>query len=401
VGHLYEITAVLGEGGMGTVYEARDFGLNRIVALKVPLAGGDAQTLRREAQGLAAVHHPNLVTVHALGQHEGVDFIVMERIHGVTLEERLRVLARAGKRFGIAEAVDLLLAITDGLSAIHHAGIAHRDIKLANVMVAGSRVVVTDLGLVTPEFDARGVGGQIAGSINSMAPELIRGEVQPGQGSLVDLYALGVLAFELLAGQAPFASDNAQEVLLGHLERPVPDVRALRPDTPRELAELIQDLMVKSPEDRPECAEVVLWRLGAIQAALAIKPRIAPLSVLIVDDDVHGCKALRRSLTAALPRLTVEATTRPEAAIELIEHRRPDIVLTDLNMPAVNGIELCMEIMALPPGVRPEVVAMSAEATSDDLQVLGSLGISRFVPKDQRFVARMGEVIGEIRRLRA
>jgi serine/threonine-protein kinase len=401
VGHAYEITALLGEGGMGTVYEARDLGLNRIVALKVPLPSGDPQILRREAQGLAAVRHPNLVTIHALGQHAGVDFIVMERIHGATLEERCDALARAGKRFGIAEVVDFLLAITDALSAIHHAGIAHRDLKLGNVMIAGSRVVVMDLGLVTAEFDVLVASKHLAGSIHSMSPELIRGDVQPGQGSLVDLYALGILAFQLLAGQAPFPSDDVQLVFLAHLAQPVPDVRALRPDTPLELAELIQDLMVKSPEDRPECAEVVLWRLTAIRATLASKPSLAPLSVLIVDDDAYGGKALRRSLIAALPRLAVEVTTRPETAIALIESHRPALVLVDLNMPEVNGIELCMEILALPPDVRPEIVTMSAEATHDDIQVLASLGVSRFVPKDARFVARMSEVIGEVRRSRA
>jgi serine/threonine-protein kinase len=401
VGNDYEIKAVLGEGGMGTVYEALDVGLNRIVALKVPLVAGGARTLRREAQGLAAVHHPNLLSVYALGQHEGIDFIVMERIHGLTLEARLDDLAEAHRRLSVAEVVDLLLAITDGLSAIHHAGLAHRDLKLANVMVAGSRVVVTDFGLVTPEFEVPAGSRLLAGSIDSLAPELIRDDVHLGQGPLVDLYALGVLAFELLTGHAPYASESAQEVLLGHLEGPVPDVRVARPDVPAELAELLLELMAKSPEDRPESAEVVLWRLGALQAAVAPRPAVTPLSVLIVDDDGHVCKALQRSLTAALPRLEVEATTRPETAVDRIERRRPDIVLVDLSMPGVNGVELCMQILALPRAARPEVVAMSAEATPDDLRVLASLGIARFVPKDPRFVTRMCEVIGELRRLRA
>ena len=143
----YEITAVLGAGGMGIIYEARDVRLNRVVALKVARHVGDAQLLRKEAQGLAAVRHPNLVGVHALGEHDGIDFIVMERIHGKTLEALLDEAKRARRRLPIAEIIDWLIAVTDGLTAVHGAGIAHRDVKLGNVMVAGDRVVLMDFGL--------------------------------------------------------------------------------------------------------------------------------------------------------------------------------------------------------------------------------------------------------------
>ena len=185
-----------------------------------------------------------------------------------------------------------------------------------------------------------------------------------------------------------------------HLDARLPDPLARRPDTPRKLAELVSELMAKSPTDRPESAEVVLWRLGAIRSALLAEPRAPPMSVLIVDDDPGICIALKKGLAAALPLLTVASTLSPERVLPYIERCPPDLVVVDLRMPNINGVELCMQLLALPEHARPIVVAMSAEATDDDLSVLVSLGVARFVAKDDRFVFQLCDVIGEIRRSR-
>jgi serine/threonine-protein kinase len=399
LGESYEITGILGAGGMGVVYEAHDVWLNRTVAVKVPLVEDYTQSLRKEAQAMAAVHHPNLVTIHAMGHHRGIEYLVMERVYGMTLEDRVDEAWRAARPLPIEEVLDVLMAVTDAITAIHRAGVAHRDIKAANVMLTGTRVALTDFGLVTPEVAVR-AGEPIAGSADYMAPELILGNVQPGRGPLVDLYALGVLGFELLAGRRPFASEKLQAVLAAHLQKPPPDVRAFRGDVPEDLAELLRELMAKAPEQRPESSEAVLWRLSACRAALAGVPEPAPLSAMIVDDEAAVAEILRRNLCWALPRLAVEIETDADTALDRIKRHPPDLLLVDLHMPGTNGVELCMAIRALPERGQPAVVAMSAEASRADLDVLRSLGVLEFVAKDEAFVARVSDVVGDLRRQR-
>ena len=392
VAGMYEIHGMLGAGGMGVVYDARDLPLDRNVAIKVALAEA-GPLLHQEARALAAVHHPNLVTVHALARHEGVEFIVMERLTGVTLEDRIIDLTRAGELMPLDEVIDVMVAITEGLTAVHHAGIAHRDVKTANVMVSAGRVVLTDFGLVTPECDVADAS-RIAGSVDYMAPELIRGAVRPGSGPLVDLYALGVVGVARRTGARPDTHPAPRRVLGAHLPPPVPDVHGLRREVPAELSRLVGELMAKSPHERPESAEVVLWRLAALRAHRSL----ASMRVLVVDDEPRVAALVRRSLEASLPGLSVRATSSPEQALSACEREPPDVVLVDLEMPGMNGLELCMLLNALPEGGRPMLVVMSAEAGADDLAMLRSIGVGTFVLKDRRFVSRVCRVIGELRR---
>lgn len=396
----YEITGILGAGGMGVVYEAQDVLLNRTVAVKVPIVEDYTQSLRKEAQAMAAVHHPNLVTIHAMGHQGGIEYLVMERVYGMTLEDRIDEAWRTGRPLALEEVLDVLMGVTDALTAIHGAGVAHRDIKAANVMLTGTRVALTDFGLVTPEVAVR-AGAPIAGSADYMAPELILGAVQPGQGPLVDLYALGVLAFELLAGRRPFASEKLQAVLAAHLQKQPPDVRAFRGDVPDDLAELLRELLAKPPLERPESSEAVLWRLSACRAALTGAPEPAPLSALIVDDDAGVAEILRRNLCWALPRLAVEIETDADAALERVKRHPPDLLLVDLQMPGTNGVELCMALRALPERAQPAVLAMSTDASRADISVLRSLGVREFVAKDDAFVAHVSDVVGDLRRRKA
>jgi serine/threonine-protein kinase len=399
VGGAYHVTGVLGSGGMGIVYDAVDAGLNRPVALKVPLASELAPMMRREAQTMAAVRHPNLVAVYAVGRHRGVDYFVMERLEGATLEARLATASLEARPIPIAEVLDYLIPLADALSAVHAAGLAHRDVKLANVMVCGGRVVLTDFGLATPELDV-GRSRTVGGSLDTIAPEIVCGSLRPGEGPQVDLYAVGVLAFELLTGHAPFEDERPEDVLDAHVVRRPPDVRSLRSDVPDDLARLVDELLEKSPVDRPESSEVLLWRLSAIRIALSHKPGPAPIAVLIVDDEADVGAILRRGLAWSFPGMRVEATTDPVDAMRRIERSPPDIVVVDLNMPRLNGVEMAMQIKGLPEERQPVLVAMSGDATPDDVRVLGLIGIDGFVPKDDTFVTRMCEVIGRLRHRR-
>ncbi len=178
------------------------------------------------------------------------------------------------------------------------------------------------------------------GSAGYVAPEVLLGEVEKGQGPLIDLYALGIVAFELLTNTTPFAADSPGRMLANHVCAPVPDVSDLRPDIPRALAALVSELLAKEPTSRPASAEAVLWQLKDIRAGGL---RMAKsMTVLAVDDEVHVGLALKRSLESEFPQVHVEPTTDPRAATESTGPR-PDVVLVDINMPEHNGIEVCMD----------------------------------------------------------
>jgi serine/threonine-protein kinase len=162
------------------------------------------------------------------------------------------------------DTIRILLSIAGVLSAVHQAGCLHRDVKPGNVMLAQhERVVLMDFGLFLPEGELAS-GPDLAGSPNYMAPESIGNRVLAGSGHLVDLYALGVIAFELLAGRLPFSGRSLDETFNLHLNAPVPDLLTLAPEAPPRLALLACELLAKDPYDRPNSDEVV-WRLQAIR----------------------------------------------------------------------------------------------------------------------------------------
>jgi eukaryotic-like serine/threonine-protein kinase len=262
----YEIRGVLGSGGMGQVFEARDLGLNRLVAIKVAWSHIGAEPLRREAQVLAAFRHPGLAMVHALGRHQGSEFMVMERLTGSTLAELLA--ARRGQSLPVVECLELLESICDSLAPLHASGLAHADLKPANIMVApGGRIVLLDFGIARIE-QLRVGSKRISGSPHYMAPEAIRGAVPVGASHLVDLYALGIIAFVLATGAPPFDHPSPIELMLQHLHETTPRLAARRPDVPAPLDELVGQLLAKDASERPADIDVTRSELRRIRQRL-------------------------------------------------------------------------------------------------------------------------------------
>jgi serine/threonine-protein kinase len=261
----YEIRGKLGEGGMGQVYEAHDHGLDRRVAIKVALRGG---SVSREARALAVLQgHPSVVTVHALGVHRGMEYAVMDRIHGVTLEQYLERRHAEGPRLGLGAVVDIGAAIADGLAVVHEAGIAHCDVKPGNVILAPhDRVILTDFGIFGAECDRRN-RTMAWGTAEYMAPEGATCRVASGELFLVDVYALGIVLFEMVVGRRPFEG-SSWRVLQMQVLAPVPDPAAQRPATPRLLATLIREMMAKAPSARPQGMRDIAWQLRRVRSAL-------------------------------------------------------------------------------------------------------------------------------------
>jgi eukaryotic-like serine/threonine-protein kinase len=394
---MYEIRSILGAGGMGQVFEAHDTLLNRRVAIKAAWAGQD-DPVRKEAQALAAVRHPSMVTVYTVGNHEGIEYVVMERVYGVSLESYLNKKRAMSERLSVGEALDLMIAIGEGLDAVHRAGIAHRDVKPGNIMIApGNRVVLMDFGLFLPEFD---VSGQtmVAGSPEYMAPEAIENQIEPGAGALVDLYAFGVLGFQLLAGHPPYEAEDVQEVWGKHLYSDIPDVRAERGDVPQALAELLSEMMAKHAHERPQSVDAVLWQLRRIQSQKDARLDDASFSVLVVDDDREVARVLGHYVKKAVPEADVRTVYDGDTAIDAVREREPDLMLLDLQMPRMNGIEVCMYLRGARLAERCTIGMVSAGAQEQDLALLRQLGLTHFLGKGPRLADDVAGLVREVRK---
>lgn len=403
LGGVYEVLGLLGEGGMGQVYEALDLMLDRRVAIKVARDTSHARHLRNEARALAALKHPSLVGVYTLGIHDSRDFLVMERIYGIDLREHVEKRDGVGQPIDVGEGVDMLVLLAEGLSVVHRAGLAHRDVKLQNVMLTpDGRVVLMDFGLALPEFY---VAAQttIAGSPPYMAPETFTNEVASGFGHLVDIYALGVCAYEVLVARPPFRASSLEELHRIHATGHVPRVDEHRNEVPDRLATLIASMMAKDPKDRPQSMEAIAWQLRSIrdrELRKAPEPQRAASAsgadVLIVDDDADIVRILEFYVRKSLPKVSVRVARDGVEAMQRLAEREPDFMLLDLHMPRMNGIDVCMQMRGRRIATHTTVISVSAGAQEHDKQLLHQLGIHHFVEKGGSLRERLAAVFREV-----
>ncbi|HEU4835170.1 MAG TPA: protein kinase [Pyrinomonadaceae bacterium] len=244
----YRLDSELGRGGMGTVYRATDLELQREVAVKVLSATAqntDArERLIREARAAAALNHPHIVTIHDVGEVSGFPFLVMELVSGPRLSQ--------ARPADITRVVAIAIQICDALEHAHNNEIVHRDLKPDNVLLSGtsdaSNVKLADLGLALPAYAARiSRAGVIVGTAAYMAPEQALGQTIDGRA---DLYALGVLLYELTTGRVPFHGDDPLTIVSQHVHAPVVPPRVLRSDIPPALETVIVRLLAKDPSQR-------------------------------------------------------------------------------------------------------------------------------------------------------
>jgi tetratricopeptide (TPR) repeat protein len=259
----YRLDSEIGRGGMGVVYRATDLELMREVAVKVLLGTSSAEAgerLLREARAAAALNHPHIVSVHDVGVSQDMPFLVMELVQGPSLSRQ--------RPAELAKIVEIACQICAALDHAHTHSIVHRDLKPDNVLLSSAgespSVKLADLGLALPGYGARiSRSGIILGTAAYMAPEQALGKPVDGRA---DLYALGVLIYELVTGRVPFTGDDPLAVVSQHVHAPVVPPRALRSDVPRALEAVILRLLAKDPSKRfaTACETAVALRQSLI-----------------------------------------------------------------------------------------------------------------------------------------
>jgi len=252
----YRLVAQQGSGGMAVIYKAVDQFLGRTVAVKVlrPSLTADPTFIarfRNEARSVANLSHPNIVTVHDVGSDQQMQYIVMEYVEGQDLK---KIIRRDGL-LAIDLAIDLAIQICAGIGFAHRAGIVHADVKPQNILVTEDyRVKVTDFGIAQALADTQPTqrADVVWGSPQYFAPEQARGE-KPTPAS--DVYAIGIILFEMLTGRLPYSGASQQELAIAHLRDRVPLVTEFNPSVPENLAKIVYKVMSKEPTLRYRMAD--------------------------------------------------------------------------------------------------------------------------------------------------
>ena len=315
----YRIESRLGRGGMGILFLAVEPGLERRVALKLiaPEAAADDVFARRfaeESRIAASIEHPNVVPIYAAGEEDGVPWIAMRYVPGSDLGRRI---AREG-RLSPEQAVALIAQVANGLDAIHAAGLIHRDVKPANVLLSGDagaeHAYITDFGVARNVATQSGLTqtGRFVGTLDYVAPEQISGEPIDAR---VDVYALGCLLFKLLTGEVPFPREGEAARLYAHLNDPPPAPSLYEPSVSMALDDVVARAMSKSPDDRyPSAGD-----LGrAAQAALSGTTVSVPERTVAT-----GAAATRERDVPEPPPRAAETERLPEEAEAPPGKRRP------------------------------------------------------------------------------
>lgn len=296
----YEILEELGRGGMGVVYRAYQVSLNRIVALKVlsEQLGQDKvfiQRFEREAKAAAKLNHPNVVTIHDIGRDGETCFIAMECVEGKTVAD----MVRERGQLELPAALKIVQQTLKALAAAHDLNIVHRDIKAQNIMVDEAECVkVADFGLAKTIEDSADLTqtGALLGTPAYMAPEQCKGEIVDARA---DLYAVGVLLYEMLAGRTPFSGKNMAEIVYKTVNEPVPPIAQFNSAVPETVARIIKRALAKHPADRYASAQEMALE---VQDAMAIFSHEHPTVSKPPDHALDSMGSIVRSARNLLAR---------------------------------------------------------------------------------------------------
>ena len=406
----YRVVERIGRGGMATVYKAYHGALDRYVAIKVLpefFAEEDEyrERFQQEAMSVARLHHPNILGIYDFGQERGIAYLVLELVGGGTLADRL------GSRIDIHDSVALLKPIADALDYAHKNGVLHRDIKPSNILLhLDGAPVLADFGLAKLAASVRRLtaSGIVMGTPEYMSPEQAAGD---SLGPASDIYSLAIVAYEMLTGRVPFMADTPAAVLLSHLNQAMPAMHELRGELSRHVEDALRRALAKSPAERFETASEFVAALTpaawptagqsepAVAAVAAPRPPSGPTkklpSVLVVDDGV----ANRELIEACLAGVECEVRLAADgpSALAAVEIREPDLVLLDVQMPGMDGHEVCRRIKSDPNRrLIPIVMITALNSVGDRVTALES-GADDFMSKPVERVELVARVRSSLR----
>jgi serine/threonine protein kinase len=310
IGH-YKIVKKIGAGGMGEVYLAEDTTLDRRVAIKIlpPEFSEDAQRMSRfvrEAKSASALNHPNIITIHEIGEIDQIHFIATEYIEGETLHRRLK-----GQPLGLKSVLEIVIQIISALDAAHQAGIIHRDIKPENVMIRPDGLVkILDFGIAklsespkvglnvdeesTTAVNSGTIPGMIIGTANYMSPEQARGQKIDTR---TDIFSFGIVLYEMLSGQKAFESAHAMDVIGAILHKEPPPLNQLLPELPHEIDRIVKKTLRKDRDERYQTAKGLLADLKDARQELDFQNKLEQTLPLKSDD--AKTRSQRAALTVA------------------------------------------------------------------------------------------------------
>ncbi|MBD5471112.1 MAG: Stk1 family PASTA domain-containing Ser/Thr kinase [Lachnospiraceae bacterium] len=251
IGDRYEALEKIGTGGMSDVYKAKDQKLNRFVAIKVLKQEFSenrnfVSKFRVEAQAAAGLMHPNIVNVYDVGEEDGIHYIVMELVEGITLKKYIEKKSRLTTK----EAISIAIQVSMGIEAAHNNHIIHRDIKPQNIIISKEgKVKVTDFG-IAKAASSNTITSNVMGSVHYTSPEQARGGFSDEKS---DIYSLGITMFEMLAGRVPFNGDTTVSIAIKHIQDEMPDIREFVPDLPISVENIVKKCTQKSPDRRYQC----------------------------------------------------------------------------------------------------------------------------------------------------
>lgn len=400
----YQIMERIGQGAMATVYRAHHADLDRFVAIKVlPEFFAEDEIYREryqlEAQSVAGLRHPNILSAFDFGQKAGIPYLVMELVEAGTLAERL------GSPMDLQEVVRFLRPIASALDYAHARGVFHRDIKPSNILIRQDGTpVLADFGLAKLANSARKLtaSGSVFGTPEYMAPEQAVGE-QLGAGA--DQYSLSVVAYEMLTGRAPFQGDTPGAVLISHMRDAMPATRELPGEISAHVDQVLMRGLAKAPRDRYATAsEFVAALTPAAWPTSLVHQRVVnsvvqsehTLPVVLVVDDGAANRELIEACLAGID-CKIRTAENGKTALAMIEAAPPDLVLLDVQMPGMDGYEVCSRIKARPRGELLPVVMITALDRAHDRVMALEAGADDFMSKPVERIELVARVRAALR----
>jgi serine/threonine-protein kinase len=415
----YRLLEELGRGGMGTVLRAHDESLDRNVAVKFLLPELQAderlgERFRREAKAMASVRHENVLQIFFFGSHGASPYFVMEYVEGVTAWTLLENARERRAFLKLDRVLSILEQVASGLAAVHRAGVVHRDVKPANIMVeaATGRVVIMDFGIGKRYQKGDSQRTQApAGSPAYMAPEIVGGQqIASDKDYLSDIYALGVTAFELATGTLPFDSESWVDILVKHVTHPPPLPSSRRSDLPPELDAIILRCLAKSPGDRFASCDELLDALLRVRRGRSAPHALTPVPresapprlpsvpvgprrpspaprqagpakgpresfrLIVADQDPAFTTMLLAQVEERFSPSQLLATKTNAKALALALEAPPRLMVARLDDPELNGLELAASLRGYPELEDMLLVLTCDRVTAGERRVLAQLG---------------------------